>query len=166
MLWHPMDSLHRLTRHPVVRQQGKFLTVGVVCTLIDFGVFNALAYWLFDLNKVVANTLSFLVSATSSFALNRLWTFRMAGKVDWLREALPFLVISAIGLALQNVAIWATGRYLSTGILVINAAKVLGVGTIWFLKFFIFRNYVFVDRRQVLVAEHLGDTAALLAEEV
>jgi putative flippase GtrA len=142
-----MKTLRRLARHPLVRQQGKFFTVGLICTVVDFGVFNSLAFWVLDLDKVVANTFSFLVSGTVSFTMNRLWTFELQGKVDWMREAVPFLVVSSVGLVLQNIAIWAAGRYLSTGILIINGAKIAGVGVIWLLKFYIYRKYVFVDRR-------------------
>lgn len=152
MLLRPMDLARRLLRHPVLRQQGKFLAVGVLCTVIDFGVFNGLWKGV-GFDKIVANTGSFLVSAGASFAINRLWTFEMGGKVDWVREAIPFLVVSFIGLLLQNAAIWAAGRWLSTGVLVINAAKVAGVGTIWFLKFFVYRNYVFVDRAPAAVRQ-------------
>jgi putative flippase GtrA len=146
MLVPDMKRLRRLVDHPIIRQQGRFLAVGVVCTVIDFGVFNGL--WKgAQLDKILANSCSFVVSCAASFALNRLWTFELGGRVDWVREAVPFVVISAIGLGLQNAAIWATAHWLSTGVLLINAAKVAGVGTIWLVKFFAYRNYVFVDRR-------------------
>jgi putative flippase GtrA len=142
-----MQIVQRVINHPVVRQQGKFLAVGLICTVVDFGVFNALGYWIAHWPLVAANTASFVVSCAVSFALNRLWTFERTGKVDWAREAVPFLVVSAAGWGLQTLAIWAAGRYLSTGILVINLAKIAGVGTIWFLKFYLYRNFVFADRR-------------------
>lgn len=166
-----MDTFRRITRHQLIEQQGKFLAVGIFCTFVDFGVFNALAYWVLDLNKIVANTASFLVSASVSFVANRFWTFERQGRVDWAREALPFLVVSAAGLGLSNVAIWVSARWLSSHIIVINLAKVAGVGTIWFLKFFIFRNFVFVERPQLGLVEaealypSIGEPAAFRRRE-
>ena len=146
MLSSLMERIRHLTRNPTIRQQGRFLTVGVICTVVDFGVFNTLAYGPFDVDRIAANTVSFVVSVTVSFILNRMWTFRRQGRIDWAREAIPFLVVSLAGLIMSNVAIWTAGRYLSTHILIINAAKVGGVATIWFLKFFIFKSFVFADR--------------------
>jgi putative flippase GtrA len=141
-----MSILWRVVRHPIIRQQGKFFAVGIAGTIIDFGIFNLLAFWVLHIHPILANTCSFSVAVAASFAMNRSWTFEMKGKVDWAREAVPFLVVSAIGWILQTGAIWVAQRWFSSGILVINAAKVLGVGAIWLVKFFVYRNYVFIER--------------------
>ena len=80
MLCPPMEPIRRLARHPVVKQQGKFFVVGVICTVIDFGIFDALTYrW--HLAPVVAHTVSFVFSCVASFVLNRIWTFELEGRV-------------------------------------------------------------------------------------
>ena len=85
----------------------------------------------------------------------------VSGRVDWGREALPFLVVSAIGLGLQLVAVELARRWLGEGLIVFNLAKTLGVGTIWLVKFFVYRNYVFADRKP-----SIEEAAAVAVTEV
>ena len=86
-------------------------------------------------------------SVIASFVFNRIWTFELEGRVDWMREGVPFLLFSLLGWGLQAVAIVMAERRFGNGVVVLNTAKIAGVGAIWLLKFFVYRNIVFVDRR-------------------
>ena len=90
----------------------KFCVVGALCALIDWLVFY-LAKTIFghssqvfnhndQIFKQIAKALSFIVSASASYYLNRIWTFVSTDKAI-VRQASKFLVISAIGLFLNNL---------------------------------------------------------------
>lgn len=56
-------------------QAGKFITVGALNTLLDFGGFSLL-FWFFGLNKYLSQTISFGLSVLNSYIFNRIWTFK------------------------------------------------------------------------------------------
>src|SRR5207247_348699 len=82
---------------------------------IDFGIFDTLTYrW--RLAPVVAHTVSFVFSCVASFVLNRIWTFELEGRVDWMREGVPFLLFSLLGWGLQALAIVVAERRFGYGV--------------------------------------------------
>lgn len=92
---------------PSVFQLGKFVTVGLANTAVDFGILNILMF----LFSVTGGTLysvfkgiSFIAANIHSYGWNKFWTFRKqeTGKIGG--EFLQFFVVSLIGLAI-NVGI-------------------------------------------------------------
>lgn len=84
-------------------QVGKFAIVGILNTLIDVAVLNALVQ--FGFRKVIffvgqeflfANIISVAVAMVNSFILNKQWTFRAEGNV--YVQVIKFLVITIIGM--------------------------------------------------------------------
>lgn len=83
----------------------RFGMVGILNTLIDFAIFNALSGKRIRLGKLKANTISTTVAMTCSFLLNRNYVF--SGHGNPVTEALLFFVITAFGLyILQNGVIY------------------------------------------------------------
>lgn len=77
----------------------KFALVGTFNTLVDFTVyifFTRVIIWPY----LVAATLSFLVAVTSSFLLNRYWTFRVQNK-NFVTEYFKFILVASGGLLLS-----------------------------------------------------------------
>jgi len=92
---------------PVIFQAGKFATVGISNTLIDWGVLNLqilLTGITAGLFYPVFKGVSFLVAIINSFLWNKFWTFKKGEAEKAGKEFLQFLVISAIGLGI-NVGI-------------------------------------------------------------
>lgn len=140
-----MEVVHRLVRRPLIRQQGKFLVVGVVSTILDFAAANVLAF-VVALPNVIANAIAVSLVGTVNFALNRAWTFGVRGRVDVAREVAPFVAVTIGVIGLTSAVIWAAGALLGGGVLVFNAAKLAGLGLIFLAKFFVFRRWVFANR--------------------
>ena len=100
-------------RRRIVRQFIKFGVVGFICSLVDWAVFFAIKFltgWEIQYLKQIIKGISFVVSATFSYILNRTWTFRSADRAI-VKQASLFFVVATIGLGLNNLIF-----YLITGI--------------------------------------------------
>jgi len=86
------------------RQGWRFAVVGLLNTLIDFGVLNFLIL-LFSWPTVAANTVSFSLAATNSYIFNKFWTFGDFRK-NYLSQFPSFFVVALVGLGLSNLLMW------------------------------------------------------------
>jgi len=92
---------------PVIFQAGKFATVGISNTLIDWGVLNLqilLTGITAGLFYPVFKGVSFLIAIINSFLWNKFWTFKKGETEKAGKEFLQFLIVSGIGLGV-NVGI-------------------------------------------------------------
>ena len=84
---------------------GKFGVVGILNTLIDFGIFNALTKFA-GFGLIQANIVSTTVAMIFSFVLNKRVVFEK-GDGSVARQAIMFFVVTAFGLyVIQNGIIW------------------------------------------------------------
>lgn len=100
--------LKTLLKREGVRQFIKFAIVGLINTLVDWVVFSVLKIPFRasgQLGKQYAKAGSFVISASSSFFMNRAWTFRSQNK-KIQEEGLKFLLVSLIGLAINNLVFY------------------------------------------------------------
>ncbi len=91
-----------------LREFVRFLIVGVLNTLIDLAVLNALMIFTghsSGLAFALFKTVSFSVAATNSYFWNKFWTFKHDLPVSG-REYMKFILFSAIG-AVINVSVAA-----------------------------------------------------------
>ncbi len=82
----------------------KFAAVGLSGVFVDFGV-TYLCKEIFKIQKYISNSIGFTVAASSNYVLNRIWTFQSTNP-DIAVEYTEFLIISLIGLALNNFILW------------------------------------------------------------
>lgn len=82
----------------------KFSIVGTSGVFVDFGVTYLCKEW-FKINKYLANSLGFILSATSNFTFNRFWTFHSSDP-NITMQYVKFMCIAAIGLVLSNTIIY------------------------------------------------------------
>ena len=106
----------------------KFCVVGFSGMVVDFGV-----TWLckekFKWNKYVSNSLGFVLAATNNYIWNRWWTFQ-SDNANIPIEYGKFLVISVIGLGLNNLVVYLLHEKLK---LSFYFAKLIAIGvvTVW-----------------------------------
>jgi len=79
-----------------IKHVGKFGIVGILNTVLDFGVFNVLGKY-FGMAAVQANIISTTIAMIFSFFINRQLVFKGGEKSVW-RHAVAFLATTAIGL--------------------------------------------------------------------
>ncbi len=114
----------------------RFALVGAIGTVVDFALFYGL-HMLLEWGLVVSNILSYSTGLTSSFFLNRRFTFQSTTKTNrlWLS-----LVLGYIGLGINTALVW-----LCAGIMPMMLGKVIAVIVVLFYNYFANRYFVFSD---------------------
>jgi putative flippase GtrA len=137
-------NLYARWRH-LVHELAKFGIVGAFNTVLDFGLFNLLYVGL-GWPAVGANSASVAVAATSSFFMNRHWTFRHRARTALRREYTVFFLLNGVGLLIASGCILFVERVLDqTGPLWLNIAKVAGLLLGMVFRFTTYRRFVFLS---------------------
>lgn len=98
----------------LIQQIMKFGIVGMLAFTIDYSLMIALTE-LAGLNPVVSATISFIVSVAFNYAASMHYVFSHKKGISKQREAITFVLLSAIGLLINDGLIWIARRlYLST----------------------------------------------------
>ncbi|MDR3046884.1 MAG: GtrA family protein [Bacteroidales bacterium] len=82
----------------------KFCIVGGSGVFVDFSV-TCFFKEIIKINKYIANSIGFIVAATTNYMLNRIWTF-VSNQPNFLKEYFIFFLFSLIGLAFNNGIIY------------------------------------------------------------
>ncbi|MBM6905687.1 GtrA family protein [Collinsella tanakaei] len=83
----------------------KFGVVGVIATVIDFGVMIFLTE-VFGINPVASATVSFTVSVIFNYLASMRYVFSHREGMSRQREFVIFIVLSVIGLAINDALMW------------------------------------------------------------
>lgn len=139
----------------------KFMFVGAMGALVDFGMLNILAH-VFDVPVTIAGVISFTLAVSQNFLWNRYWTYPESRSFPLIPQYLQFFVINATALLIR-VPILAlvpgpvinllesTGMSPNTAeVLGNNFALALAVGIAMFWNFFVNR---FVTYRHIKVGQ-------------
>jgi putative flippase GtrA len=108
------QSRLRARLRALIRELGKFGTVGTISFAIDVAIFNVLlgVGW----ETLFAKTVSTVIATTFAFAGNRFWTWRDRVHDHMARQYTLFFVLNAIGLGI-GLACLAISHY--------------GLGSVW-----------------------------------
>jgi len=117
----------------------KFCVVGFSGMVIDFGTTWLLKEKL-KVNKYIANSTGFILAASSNYLFNRFWTFHSENP-RIATEYMSFILISAIGLAINNLIIFLLNEKMKLNFY-LSKLFAIGVVTIW--NFFM--NYMITFR--------------------
>ncbi len=144
----------------VAREAAKFGAVGAINTVLDIAVFNLLVFGL-GLAPLRSKVGSTVVAATSSFLMNRHWTFRHRERQDVRREYALFFGLNGVGLAI-NLLVIGFVRYVLDldSALELNLANVVGIGLGTVFRFWSYRRFVWTDAGAVATAAAEGDVVA------
>jgi putative flippase GtrA len=86
----------------------RFALVGLLNTLVDFGLFNLLVLLIAAPSGaalLACNAAAFLAANLCSYVCNRSWTFASTGSAS-LKEYSAYFGISLVGLLLNSLALW------------------------------------------------------------
>jgi putative flippase GtrA len=161
----PVTGVARLRERydRVAREAAKFGVVGAVNTLLDFAVLNLLVFGL-GVPTLRSKVVSTVVAATSSYVMNRHWTFRHRERGDVRREYLLFFALNAVGLAIALLVLAAVRYGLDrNGALALNLANVVGLLLGTAFRFWSYRRFVWTHEDEVEAAAADGDVVAALA---
>ncbi len=128
--------------------------IGVVNTVIDFGLFNLFRWLGWEL--YVALAVAFVLATGVSFLLNRRITFGMRASSARAHEGVGFLVLNVVALAATAGIVWvADSLFGPLTPLGENLAKVVAALVILLPKFAALRDVVF---RRALRTEGAAET--------
>jgi len=121
--------------------------VGATNVVINFVVFNALALTVFPGGELKANIVATAFATTTSYLMNRGWTFRHRKTSRISREYVLFFVFNAAGLAIELAVMGAAKYGLGlAGLWALNLAKMAGLGLGTVFRFWTYRTFVFAGR--------------------
>ncbi len=88
----------------------KFFIVGLLGTVVDFGLFN-LFYNILGLPQALSNAMSFTAALLHNYAWNLFWIYPETRGQGMGRKFLIFLAVSSVGLLLNTGILLATDNW-------------------------------------------------------
>jgi putative flippase GtrA len=141
----------RKTRNRTIWQFLRFGLVGCLNTTIDLLVLNCLLQLWPTQNMarlLLFNTIAYAFGALNSFALNRHWTFRRAGRPK-ARSFTRFLLMTLAAIVCNDLILWFMGKILHPAHLNVtlwaNSSKVAAIGGTILISYLGMRLWVFVQ---------------------
>jgi putative flippase GtrA len=142
------QAKHRPLYHKELRRFVRFAAIGVVGTLVDFGLLVVFKEGL-GFPTLIANTLSYSAGIANNFTLNRLWTYSDSTKRRVLVQLAQFTLVSLTGLLLNNGVVLLLeaplGSLLGVGSYGYLLAKSVATGFVMLWNFAANRLWTFGD---------------------
>lgn len=101
----------------------RFGIVGLFCFFIDFGITTRLTNQ-FGVHYLISKFLGFVISAVVNYLLSIKFVFTKKKEMDQKKEFTIFLILSAIGLAINEVVM-----FLCIDVIYANSAAIKGLVT-------------------------------------
>lgn len=130
----------------LLQEASKFGVIGAVNTVVNFAVFNLLIWTVFAHGQLKANVVATIVATTSSYFMNRHWTYRDRPKSTLRREYTLFFLFNLAGMLIELSVLGLAKYGLGTdSVLALNAAKALALVLGMIFRFWAYRTVVFRD---------------------
>lgn len=107
----------------------KFGVVGFIAFLIDYGLL-AFCTEILHINYLVSATIGFTVSVVFNYLASMRYVFTHKDGMSRRREFIIFVVLSVIGLAINNVILWAGVELIHVHYLIVKIFAT-GVVMVW-----------------------------------
>ena len=128
------------------REAAAFGIVGLINFGVDVGLFNLMRHTVFEDKPLTAKIISTSVAATSSYFMNRHWTWRDKNRSGIRRELPLFLLLSAIGLGISTGCLAVSHYALGLTSVLADNLSANGIGLVlgmaW--RFWSFKKWVFL----------------------
>jgi putative flippase GtrA len=132
----------------LARELARFGVVGAVNAVLDFGLANLL-YLGLGWPSLGAKSTSVVVAATSSYFMNRHWTFRHRARTGLYREYSLFFLLNGVGLLISDACIVVVEHGLArTGAVWFNVAQLAGLLLGMVFRFTTYKRFVFLSRER------------------
>ncbi|MEG0473613.1 MAG: GtrA family protein, partial [Solibacillus sp.] len=89
----------------LIAQLMKFGVVGVIAFIIDYGLLIFLTE-VFGIDYLVSATISFIVSVVFNYVASMRYVFSHRAGMSRRREFIIFVVLSVLGLIINDVGMW------------------------------------------------------------
>ena len=89
----------------IVNKIIKFSVVGGIATIIDFAFLYIFKEFL-NIDVIIANTLSFIISVTYNYIASITWVFDVNKKKNKNVQFVLFIVFSVVGLIINNIILY------------------------------------------------------------
>lgn len=128
----------------LIHEIAKFGIVGAFNFLLDIALFNALRSA--GVGPLTSKTIAVTIAATSSYFMNRHWSFAHRARSGMRREYVLFVILSAVGLAIALVCLTISHYVLGFDSQLADNISGNGIGTVlgtmW--RFWSFKRWVFL----------------------
>lgn len=122
----------------------KFGIVGGIGTVVDLGG-AALLHGKYHVEPLAAKAISTSLATVVTYLGSRFWTFKHRENQELKREAVLFIVLNLVGLAIAEVVVGLVTYGLRLhGQLEYNAASFVGTGFGTIFRYFAYRKWVFL----------------------
>lgn len=126
----------------LIKQALRFCVVGAICTIIDFAVLILLRE-VFGVNYLIANVAAFTVSVIVNYFLSMRFVFQGKKDANKIREFIIFVILSAIGLGLNELLMWLSVSNLGLSYI---WGKVIATAIVMVYNFF--SKKIFLEEKQ------------------
>jgi putative flippase GtrA len=154
----------RVKLRALVRELGKFGTVGLLSFTLDTVIFNVMLG--LGAGAIGAKLISTVISTTFAFCGNRFWTWRHRTHTHMARQYTLFFAFNAIGLGIGLGCLGISHYWLGSIWPVLQSrladnisAQIVGTAFGTLFRFWSYRRFVFPD-----TSEELADTGGLQTE--
>ena len=118
----------------LIAQILKFGVVGVLAFIVDYGVLMLLNVG-FGVNPVLAAGISFTVAVIFNYLASMRYVFKHRDDLSRAKELTIFVVLSVIGLVINELIIWAGTSLLGETPLMVTITKVFATGVVMVWNF-------------------------------
>lgn len=129
----------------------RFGMVGVLNTLIDFGVLNFLS-WIFGVAMgwpvIIFKAMAVSAAMINSYFFNKRWVFKKKEGSGHLRESMLFVIFTVLGMSLNAAIVYYFSTYVNpifgiTEIIWLNIGNIAATVVSLFWNFFWYKYLVF-----------------------